>query len=291
MNIKNAFFCSVVNYKKWVVDIKIYTLFTLIIVFVLWQFSGIYEYARIVDSNVSPWIFPHLFITPVVTPIYGCFAILLFSDAPFIDRHMPFIVIRTGRNSWILGQLLYILFTSFLYTIINYIITVISFIPYIDFTSDWGRVIMTLARNPGSAYEKGIKLTVLINDSIVTSFTAIEATLISLGLFFLVTLFIGIVIFSLNLIIGKMCGIITAGILVFISYFSIYVGRLTIGLKVYYFSPISWISLQYIDWYGSGDSPSLQYAVIFLLGTSLSLSILSVISFSRKDINIAEGVE
>ncbi len=291
MIIKNALLCSTVNYKKWVVDIKIYTLFTLILVFNIWNFSGVYDYAKMVGYGVSPWIFPHILISPTVMPIYGCFAMLLFCDAPFIDKHMPFLMIRTGRISWVLGQLFYVFFTSLIYTIINYVITVISFLPYIDLTSDWGKVIRTLAMNPTSAYQKGIQLTVLINNSIITSFSAIEATLISLGLFFLVTLFTGILIFSLNLIVGKMSGIITAGILVFISYFSIFVGRITTGLKVYYFSPLSWSSLQYIDWYNSGESPSFLYAVVFLLGTSLILSIISVISFSRRDINMAEGAD
>ena len=291
MKMKKIFLCSFTNYKKWIVDIKIYTLFTLILVFHIWNFSGVYEYAKMVGYGVSPWIFPHILSHPIAMPIYGSFAMLLFCDAPFIDRHTPFIMVRTGRNTWVLGQLLHILLTSFLYTLFIYGSTVLSFLPNIDLSSDWGKVIRTLAVNPTSAYEKGIDLTVLINNSIVNSFSAMEATLISLGLFFLVTLFMGIVIFSLNLMVGKMCGIITAGILVFISYFSIYVGNLTIGYKVYYFSPLSWSSLQYIDWYRSGDSPSLLYAVIFLLGSSIILVIASVISFSRKDINIAEGVE
>lgn len=285
MSIRNSILCSFSNFKKWAVDTKLYILLVLIAVFNIWNFSGVYEYAGIVGYGVSPWIFPHIFTAPVAMPVYGCFAILLFSDAPFIDRHTPFLVVRTGRISWVSGQLIYILITSFLYTIVNYAITVISFFHNIEFTSDWGKVIRTLAVNPSSAHNKGISLTVLINNSIVSSFSAIEATIISLVLFFLVTLFLGIVIFSLNLVIGKMSGIITAGIMVFISYFSIYVGRLTIGFKIYYFSPLSWSSLQYIDWYHSGDSPSLQYAVIFLLAASLILSTVSLVSFSRQDIN------
>ena len=291
MNMTNVFLCSISNYKKWIVDIKIYTLFTLLLVFSIWNFSGIYDYARIVGYGVSPWMFPHILTVPIAMPVYGSFAMLLFSNAPFIDRHTPFIMIRTGRNSWVWGQLLYILITSFLYTMINYLITVISFFPYIAFTNDWGKVIRTLAMNPSSAYDKGIQLTVIVNSNIVTAFSAIEATLISLSMFFLVTLFMGIIIFSLNLIVGKMCGTIIAGILVFVSYFSIYVGRLTIGYHVFYFSPLSWSSLQYIDWYNSGDSPSFLYAVALLLGISILLGIISVISFSRKDINMAEGVE
>jgi len=291
MNMKHIFLCTMTNYKKWKVDAKIYTLFVLILVFSIWNFSGVYEYARMVGYGVSPWIFPHLLVAPIMMPIYGCFAMLLFSNAPFIDRHTPFLLVRTGRITWVLGQLLYIFLTSLLYTIVNYVITVISFIPFIEFTSDWGKVIRTLGSDPGSAYEKGIYLTVTIQSSIISAFSAIEATLISLGLFFLVTLFIGIVIFSFNLIIGKMSGIITVGILVFISYFSIFVGNLTLGHKVYYFSPLSWSSLQYIDWYRSGDSPSFLYAVIFLIGTALILGVISIYSFSKKDIDTVEGIE
>jgi len=77
---------------------------------------------------------------------------------------------------------LFCLITGLLYTIINYILTVICFFPRIEFTTDWGKVIRTLAMNPSSAYQKGIHLTVEINNDIVTTFSAIKATLISLGL-------------------------------------------------------------------------------------------------------------
>lgn len=291
MSIKNIFFCSLTNFKKWIVDIKIYVLFVFILVFSIWNVAEVYAYSKLTGIGVSPWFFPHLLNVPVTVPIYAFFAMLLFSNAPFIDRHMPFILVRTGRITWVLGQLLYIFLASLLYTMINYLITVMAFIPRIDFTSDWGKIIRTLATNPNIAAEKGIEKTVNIQNGIVTTFSAIEATLLSLGLFFLVTFFIGVVIFSLNLMIGKMSGLIAIGILAFISYFSIFVGRITIGLKVFYLSPLSWTSLQYVDWYGSGEAPSFLYVVVFLVGTSLILCFLSIVSFAKKDISIAEGVE
>lgn len=291
MKMYNMFLCALINFRKWVVNPKIYTLFALILVFNIWNFSGVYDYARMVGEGVSPWMFPHLLIYPTVVPIYGFFTMLLFSDAPFIDRHMPLLLVRTGRMTWLSGQLLYIVLTSLAYTMINFLITIISFIPYIDFTTDWGRVIRTLAVNPSSASNKGIQVTTPVQNSIVSSFSAIEATLISLVLFFLVTLFIGIVIFSLNLILGKMSGVIVVGVLVFISYFSIFVGQLTVGLKIYYFSPLSWMSLQYIDWHSSGASPSFAYAITFLLVTSIILIGMTFFSFAKQDINTAEGLE
>jgi len=104
MNIKNALLCSIVNYKKWTVNPKIHTLFALIPAFNIWHFSEVYKYAKLVGKNVSPWIFPHLFTLPVMMPVYGCFAMLLFGDAPFIDRHTPFLMIRTGELPGWLGS-------------------------------------------------------------------------------------------------------------------------------------------------------------------------------------------
>lgn len=291
MNIRNAFLCASIGIKKWAINARIYALLALLLVFSVWNLSGIYSYALNVGYGVSPWVFPHIMIHSTAMPVYACFAILLFCDAPFIDRHMPFLMMRTGRNSWLLGQLLYIVMASLLYTFVNYLITVVTFLPIMDFTGDWGKVLRTLAANPSAAYEKGIHSTTVISGSIVSSFSAIDATLISLGMFFLVTLFTGILIFCLNLAAGKFTGVITAGILAFISYFCIFIGMMTIGLKIYYFSPFSWASMQFIDWTGSGDAPSFAYAAIFLLAASLLLSIISVVSFSKKDIDFAEGME
>lgn len=288
---KNIYFCTMMNFRKSTVDVKIYVLLALVITFNVSNLSDVYEYSRVVGVGVSPWIFPHLLINPMSVPIFGCFALLLFSSAPFVDRHKPFVVIRTGKTSWILGQLLYVFITSLLYTLLIYLITVISFIPFIEFTKDWGKVMRTLAVNPNSAVSKGITLTSLINNNIISQFSAIEATLISLGLFFLVTLFIGMVIFSLNLMIGRMSGVITVSILIFISYFSIYVGVLTIGYKTFYFSPLSWGTMQYIDWYSSGDSPSFTYAISFQIIVSIILGILSIIIYLKRDMITAENMK
>ena len=99
MRFKNVLLCTFTNYRKWIVNPTIYTLFILIFAFSLWNFSGIHEYAKAVGYDISPWMFPHI-LNNVTLPIYSSFAVLLFSNTPFIDRHMPFLVVRTGRLSW-----------------------------------------------------------------------------------------------------------------------------------------------------------------------------------------------
>jgi len=134
-------------------------------------------------KNVSPWIFPHLFTLPVMMPVYGCFAMLLFCDAPFIDRHTPFLMIRQANflGGW--AALLHFLYRLVIHYNQLYSNSYLLFSPYRIYY--WlGKVIRTLAMNPSSAYQKGIHLTVEINNDIVTTFSAIKATLISLGCFF-----------------------------------------------------------------------------------------------------------
>jgi len=79
MNIKNALLCSIVNYKKWTVNPKIHTLFALIPALTYGIFPKYTNMQSWLEKNVSPWIFPHLFTLPVMMPVYGCFAMLLFA--------------------------------------------------------------------------------------------------------------------------------------------------------------------------------------------------------------------
>jgi len=104
----------------------------------------------------------------------------------------------------------------------------------------------------------------------------------------LVSVFIGVLIFCFNIVIGKMSGLVASGTFIFMSYFSIYAGTLNFGPKIYYFSPYSWASMNYLNWKYTGEIPSPTYAVFCLLGAILFMSIVSVIVFCKKDINIQE---
>lgn len=42
--------------------------------------------------------------------------VLLFADMPFISAGTPFLLVRTKRSVWLLGQILYIIFATFIFT-------------------------------------------------------------------------------------------------------------------------------------------------------------------------------
>lgn len=288
---KNTLLCTSVSFRKWAVDTKLLVLAVLILTFSLSNYVDIGTYARAVGARVSPWLFPHILNAAIFVPLYGCFAILLFSDAPFIDRHMPFLIIRTGRLPWILGQMLYIVLASILYSIFQYACTIVAYLHCLELTTDWGKVLRTLASNPMSPYDKGIQLTVGVDNSIIASYSAVGATLLSLGLFTLMTVFLGMLIFCLNLIAGKMTGILVAGVLAFASYFSLGIGQFLLGPRILFFSPLNWGSLLSLTRTASGSLPSIAYAVTFYIAGSLLMAGLSVWAFLRRDVDIGEGVE
>jgi len=122
----------------------------------------------------------------------------------------------------------------------------------------------------------------------MTLFSASQAMLISFGLFGLVSTFIGVLIFCFNIILRQPSGLILAGAFTVLSYFSLFVGKLSFGNKIYYLSPINWSSMLYLDFGSAGSMPSPTYAVSILVVAILLMSIVSVAVFCRQDITIQE---
>jgi len=286
--LKTIWLSAWVNFRKWTINPRIYTLAAVIVAFSLWFFSWISDYAAAVGVKSSPWVFPFLLTMPVAFPIYGCLTILLFCDAPFTDSHTPYLAIRMSRRNWVLGQLLYIMLASFAYTVFFWLVSMLVLVPNVKFSSSWGPVLKTIAYDPGSAERLGITPMVLIDDPVISLFSPIPAVLISLGLFWLVSVFVGVAIFCFNVVLGNMSGLIAAGLLTFLSYFSIYVGKIAFGQKIYYISPLNWGSMFYLDWGDSGLVPSPIFAVSVLVGTIVLMGFVSTVVFCRKDLHIRE---
>lgn len=286
-NLKMILLCTYTNFRKWPVNPRIYTLALVIVAFLAYHSFGLSQFSADKEVGITPWVFPHL-TTPPVMQVFACLTVLLFCDAPFVDRHMPFLLIRVGRRNWTIGQLLYIVFTSFIYTTFVAAVSILVLIPNVQFTSNWGLLINSLGANSVIVPDS---VTVFVSGEIITMFSAMEAMLISCGLFWLVSIFIGVLIFYFNVCFGKMSGIIAAGGFIFLSFFSMNHGRLLIGDWLLYITPISWMNMSYINFKYSEISailPSPTYVVFVLLGAILLMSCISVKVFCKKDIDIQE---
>jgi hypothetical protein len=294
---KTIWLCARADFRKWPVNPRIWAMAACLAALLPYSLKGLGQLSASVGVALTPWIFPNLLNSSFMFVVFGGFATILFCDAPFADSHMPFVMIRAGRRNWTAGQLLYIAMASAAYTMYFFIISVLALIPHLQWSADWGTVFRTLAADPDFAFHRGISLSVGISPQIIAVFSPIQATLISLGLFWLTSVFIGALIFCLNVVSGRMGGLVAAGVLVALSYFCVYLGPLTLGgTWIRWFSPLNWSGMYCLDWSGrrqwNSSSidvwPPAAYGISVLLGAVLLLGLTSVAVFCRKDMNLQE---
>jgi len=67
--------------------------------------------------------------------------LLLLCDAPFLTKMTPYMVIRSRRTAWCLGECMYIIMAAFVYTCFLSLLTMIILLPVAEMSSDWGSVV------------------------------------------------------------------------------------------------------------------------------------------------------
>jgi hypothetical protein len=288
---KQSMRCAGLNLAKWSTTPRVISLFVIIAAFLAYHAHSLVQFAAAEGKVLTPWVFPHL-LTPAMLLVYGSFTLLLFCDAPFMDNHTPFVIVRSGRLAWLGGQLLYIVAAGLIYTLYFMLVSILVLMPHLTLANDWGVILKTLAANPSAGRQHNLVLTVFINGTIVQQFSPLQAMLISLGLFWLTSVFTGLLIFTVNLVTGKSGGLFVAGALICMTYFAGIQGRFVFGEWIALLSPLSWASMHNIRWGDGTDllsgplQPTAVFAVGSLLGSSILLAIISRIVFVRQDIVI-----
>ena len=143
-NLREALFCSLINFRKWIVDPKIYTIFIIIFFFFFYHSMGLASFSDEIGYKVGPWIFTHLTTYPVLQ-VFAFLTVLLFSDAPFYDKHSGFVAIRTGQLNWIVGQIIYVFLASGILTLYTYLMSIIVVLRQTEWTLSWGILIESMA--------------------------------------------------------------------------------------------------------------------------------------------------
>lgn len=289
--IEKLFLCMKLNIRKWRSTPRVPVLAAAIVAFGFWTTGGVSQVAEQMGLRVSPWLLPHIFANPLMMSLFGFFTLFFYSDAPFVDSHTPFVVVRAGRKNWIAGQLLYLFVSSVLYTLFWYGATLVPVLPRLTVSPDWGEMIGMLA--DGSAYtvaaENGITLGYYVNAELCDILTGLQATGLALLLMWLVSLFLATLMFCLNLIARHNAGVVAAGIFSYLPVFAAsYFVLMIWGGRLYYISPVSWCSLYSLDISGRGTVPGIGYAVAVLLFLSISMMVLSAKWYCSADFSVEE---
>lgn len=246
--------------KQELVQVRVLILFMILAVFIYSYLEPVANLAQAVGEKVSPWAFPHLMNDYICQMVFMVSAVFLFSTAPFEGKAHYYIVQRSGSFSWQLGNVLYILASSFLFVGFIWAFSVISLLSRTRFIGDWGIIWGTLARtNAGNQYD--VPFTVFAY--IVGAFSPVEATAISFLLEWACVSWMGLVVYLFNYITKKMTGILAASFFVFLDVM-IYNSWTP---KAYLFSPVTLAQLKVMSGNNLSYGVSLKYAVVFFAVT------------------------
>ena len=157
--------CSVmrVNFHRWRSDRRIWIIFLFIGLLLLTELRGYVAYGLDSGEKCTAFLLPTLFASYANVAIgsmkmmlyLGC--LLLLCDAPFIYQVTPYMVIRSRREGWWIGECMYILFTTFLYTVFIVIVSTIVVLPVATFGDAWGGVLKDFAYGNASMYPVELK--------------------------------------------------------------------------------------------------------------------------------------
>ena len=197
--------------------------------------------------------------------LHGGVTVFLFSDLLASDSFTLWQILRMGKRSYILGQILYVFLLSFLNVTILYLFSLILTAPVLTSFSEWGKLMYTMARNLGSMSEvTGILASFGINEMILNTMSPLDAIGSGMLMLWLTSSFIGTTILFFTVFLNRETGIIVCGIMVSMTMFAMFTGLVTIGKWLNYISPLSWSYIGNLDLHRTGEWPTLRYAVVFL---------------------------
>ena len=228
---------------------------------------------------MNPWIFPFLFAFRYMRIVFMIPVVFIFCDAPFVDTNQTYVMLRTKRNIWSMGQILYIIVSSFLYTLFHLLLTIIFNIQYMQWGTTWGDVL-------GNAGTSGIMVnlnirytTVGISASIIRYFTPAQAMFFSFILMWLSFIFIGMLIYAINILTKS------KGISIIVTGFLILLNAVVEG-KPYWckFSPLSWNYIGCIDVGGRTQYPTITYVLCMYILMIVIFGIIAVAAGNRREV-------
>lgn len=280
--IRIAFFVAQNNFKKWLVNPRMYIVVIMMAMYIQSRLAPITEFCSAFGYKVTPYIFPFLMTDKMSVMLIMFTLVLLFCDAPFIESEQPYIITRSGRKTWVAGQIIYIALASALFFLIIILFTVLFLIPHIEFSGEWGKVIGTFAQTSVGANHM---ISIPFDLGVYSSYTPASAMLITFGLCCFVGMFLGMTIFFFNLNISRSAGAIIAAVLIL---WQVAVGKTsTVFIN---FSPVSWVSLTNIDVKGITLYPTIWYILTVLSILSFLLILGSVVSIRKRDIDVLKPV-
>lgn len=239
--------------------------------------QSVIPFAKGLNVGVAPYTYI-LFYSDWSGMMYGLMLMVtLMSDAPFKNGSEICIKLRSDGYSWMTGKLLYMIIISLVYHAISAVIAIAVCLPYVGFSSDWGAAIRGYVNIlSGSITAGGVQ-----EESGILSYKPVEAMLYQYIIAVLITVMLGLVIFTINGIFRNYIGTVIVCIIscahTFLNEFDFYGIYSGISGRI----PMTWLNL---DGYETGMTPMKAIIIIFII--SMAVFALDIILVKSKRLEV-----
>ncbi len=253
----------------------------LIITVYIWDsYLPVKELVEMTGVKANPLIFP--FLSSEMSRQLAMYAgvVFVFSDVPFLNKSQPYIMIRSKRVTWALGQILHVILFSGIYYLLIMTISLIIMLPDGTFATDgWGKIVNTFIETD-AGFKVGLGFS--FYETIATYYSPLWANVCCFLLNWLGMSFFGLLMFSLSLSTKPFVGPVAAGMLIFADMYVCF----AFNARERHFSPLTLTRLGELDALHVTNYPSLQYALSFFAVGILVFSVIAIIAVRKKPVEV-----
>lgn len=256
---------------------RVPVLMMLIAIYILQNLDAVRQFSISVDIPVTPFAFPHIVNDLTCQLVIMAGVAVLFCDAPFEDADYMYMVTRSGRSAWAIGQVLYILLAALAYVLFLWLMSIIPFLDRLDPTASWGKIWGTLVKtDAGSQF--GLQFSV--TEYLEINYDPVKASVISLLLEWSCASWLGMLIYALNKLSGRAAGTVAGVLLILFSVCAYNDWMAWANL----FSPVSLAQLTTYSGYSLKYGVTLHYGTAFYVIGLMILVAACVLSnhFTRR---------
>lgn len=203
--IRQVFQLARQNFSGWKRSPRIWMTFLLALVLCLMLSDQVLSHAQRYETILQiaePFIWTYGDGASVM--LSSLLLVLLFADMPFVDQQTPYSLVRTKRNIWLAGQIIYVISATIIYNLFLFVVLACMTAPFAYVGNVWSETAAMLG------YGGGASITVPVSIKTMESSMPYECAFTVFLLMLLYSLFIVSLMLCLNLTIKNAAGVFGA---------------------------------------------------------------------------------
>ena len=251
--------------------------FSVIMFLICWIYNEqIRQYAAALNYPAGIWVFPFLMGSYTFLIMFYFAAIYVNADIPFMQYSNMYRLLRSGRRNWAISQILMLFFRSFFLVCITFICSVITLLPNIELTMEWGKLLYNVG---AGTVQINTNWKYFLYYEAMVHWTPIELISLTILISTLVVFFLSLFMFLISLFVNRLFAVVGATAMDFLLFFVLN-AHPQIRNRLAFWVPTIWpqISRQYTPDVGYFWMPSVPYILTVSL---VSIAVLSLLIIFR----------